>query len=76
MRGSVADRSSQEYIAAMGLKKEIPMESKNTTGTAKPCRRCILSASSSRSGATRRRPLVAYQEIATKSRLATAALTA
>jgi hypothetical protein len=56
------DRSSQEYIAAIGLKKETPMESRNTTGTAKPCKRWILSASSARSGATKRCPLVAYQE--------------
>jgi hypothetical protein len=44
MRGSVIDRSSQEYIAAMGLKKEIPMEARNTTGTASPCRRRIISS--------------------------------
>ena len=38
-RGSVMVSSSQEYIAALGLKKEIPIDSTNTTGTARPCRR-------------------------------------
>jgi hypothetical protein len=39
MRRSVTDRSSQEYIATMELKKEMRIESRKTTGTAKPCKR-------------------------------------
>jgi hypothetical protein len=35
MRGSVTDRSSQEYIAAVGLKQEISIKRKNIIGTAK-----------------------------------------
>src|SRR3712207_421089 len=73
---SVKASSSQEYMAALGLKKEIPIDSTNTTGTAKPCTRWVLSASSSISEDTRRCSPAAYQEIDTKSRLATAAVAA
>jgi len=32
---TAANRSSQEYIAAVGPKREIPIKSRNITGTAK-----------------------------------------
>jgi hypothetical protein len=33
---------SHKYIAALTLKNETPMESRNTTGTSSPCKRLCL----------------------------------
>lgn len=58
---------SHEYIAALTLKNETATESRNTAGTANPCARSCLALPSSRSGAVRRPPLVAYHEIEVSS---------